>query len=317
MSTDLSATLSATLPASAKVPPRPSLTVMLVLHAVFTALRAIFSREAGEATATRLDELIALGHLTVARAFLAPYADEPLSAHPDRVVTAVEAASRALVAAIDAAMMTAQMARGRRFYARVSLMGRQDLGVCLVVEERLGGSDMLLMEQLEHEGRPCHWVRASSCYQIAEMTESAAMKAAVAADERRREQQARDLKRTREEALRVELAKIERAKGPVIFRTVPDSDRVIVFAHAVGALESSQADVAAMLDSLGFDDWQIRDYRVGEGRLAGFWVYDGDRERRDALFEALKGLGFPSVEQEVAKRDDEPTVDSDDETEAF
>lgn len=299
---------ASTLPASAKVPPRPSLTVMLVLHSVFTALRAIFSREAGEATAARLDELIALGHLTVARAFLAPYAAEPLSAHPDRVVTAVEAASRALVAAIDAAMMTAQMARGRRFYARVSLMGRQDLGVCLVVEERLGGSDMLLMEQLEHEGRPCHWVRASSCYQIAEMTEGAAMKAALAADERRREQQERDAARDRAAARTVELARIERAKGAVIMRTWPISGSLDVRSSVKGAISPAHADVAALLKNCGFETWDAVSLRSASGEILGFEIKAPTTEQRDELFEGLEGLGFASVEHETVDRDDDCEV---------
>lgn len=311
MSTDL----SVTLPASAKAAPRPSLTVMLVLHSVFTALRAIFSRDAGEAIAARLDELIALGHLTVARAFLAPYAAEPSAPYPDRVVTAVEAASRALVAAIDTAMMSApvDLVR-RRFYARVSLMGRQDLGVCHVSEERLGGADMLLLEQLEHEGRPCHWVKASSCYQISEVTERAAFEAALAGDVRRAQQRERDEQRERAAARTVELAKIERAKGPVIFRTCADSSRVVVCTRVPDALQADHADVRAILFGLDLNEWEVRTYR--EGAETGFTVFCRDAEHRDELFEALRGLGFASVEQEVAPRaatiDD---VDADDDCE--
>jgi hypothetical protein len=310
--------LTATLPASARTNARPSLTVMLVLHSVFVALRGIFVREAGEGVATRLDELIALGHLKIARSFLAPYAIDPLDPHPDRVLTAIEVASRALCTAIDTALLSAPVDNVRRvFYARVELLGRQDLGVCRVHEEKLGGGEMLRLELLESEGCNTQWVKASSCYRIAEMSERAAHEAADAALQRHDRDRERAKKREAEESRVIAEARAIRATCPVIMRTWAEHEQFIVFAHKVGAIDYTHGDIAALLGSCGFERWNVDSYRVGEGTLLGFRVTRATPEQRDELFEGLATLGFASVEREVVvKPDSTPDAnDCDDESE--
>lgn len=175
--------------------PRPSLALLVLLSAVFAAVRPVFERLAGAGVCARVDELLARGELAPVRSLLADYAAPgPASDAPP---AAYQVAARALVAALDVtATLGAVAAREQRsFYARVSLLGHQDLGVCHVREDRLAGVEMLLVAQVTEEPVRDHWIRPQSCYQLTEISAEEALRAvheAVARRERMRLAAARE-----------------------------------------------------------------------------------------------------------------------------
>lgn len=176
---------------------RPTLVVLMVLHTVFSAVRAALVRLVGEAIAATAELALSQGRPTLCRSIIerAPVLPGEPSMHDSDLVTVLfEALSAAEVAV---AASTAQ----RSFYARVSLMGHHDLGVCHVRDERLSGAETLLVSQLCEEPRKARWVNPRVVFDLEELSEGDAMAiAAEAQRERDAERASRKRRRLHEQA---------------------------------------------------------------------------------------------------------------------
>ena len=176
---------------------RPPLVVLMVLHTVFYAVRAAPVRLVGEAIAATAELALSQGRPTLCRSIIerAPVLPGEPSMHDSDLATVLfEALSAAEVA-------VAASTAPRSFYARVSLMGHHDLGVCHVREERLSGAETLLVSQLCEEPRKARWVNPRVVFDLEELSEGDAMAiAAEAQRERDAERASRERRRLHEQA---------------------------------------------------------------------------------------------------------------------
>ena len=234
---------------------RPPLVVLMVLHTVFSAVRAALVRLVGEAIAAAAELALSQGRPSLCRSIIerAPVLPGEPSMHDSDLATVLfEALSAAEVA-------VAASTAPRSFYARVSLMGHHDLGVCHVREERLSGAETLLVSQLCEEPRKARWVNPRVVFDLEELSEGDAM--AIAAEAQRE----RDAERAvRERRLQHERAAQEER------RTLRSQRRATV--QAVG--EGHGARVRVEL-------WQPTE--TGTKRWCGPLLDDARNEVRDSL----------------------------------
>lgn len=280
-------------PLSLTPTPRPPLALLLVLHAVLTAVRPALERLSGAGVIARIDDLIARGELGAVRSLLADYL--PPVASADVPPTAYGAAAAALRAVLDVAGTLG--AAPRKFHARVSLVGHCDLGVCYVEEERLAGADVLRCVQLCTEEPVVRWVRAQSIYNITELSEKQAAAEAREAEANRRQARARDARRRLEREEQMARVRAARAAATAIIRVDEESGDVTVEATVLDALDSRHEDLLDVLHrEADVDEWEVTNLRAVDGGPYNGVCIHGGAENRRGILAAIGTLGFASVE---------------------
>lgn len=291
---------------------RLPLTLLVVLAAVFNAVRPALESAATTTFCQRVAELLLAGELAAARLLLADYAAPPPGPEYRGAPLAYQLAARAVLAGLDAVATLGAETLPRTFHARVAFRVGDDLGVCLVEEARLAGAEMLRCTQLCTSPPTVHWARAQSLYQLTEM--SAEDAAAVAATwHREREEEERERAET--------IARQRERRGKATVDVQRRGQFVCLTARVNGYPEPGMLTDGAVVEGLRAADF-IATRFYDEGRWLG--LRNGYLSRDDAeqaatlgspLCEALAGpaAGFLSVTVLPAvDANDEDTTDGDD-----
>ncbi len=269
-------------------PPVPTttrfpLTLLVVLAAVFNAVRPALESAATTTFCQRVAELLLAGELAAARLLLADYAAPPPGPEYRGAPLAYQLAARAVLAGLDAVATLGPETPPRTFHARVALLGHTDLGLCLVEEARLAGAEALRCTQLCASPHVVHWVRAQSLYQLTEVSAEEAV-AVVHAWHREHEE---------EERQRAEAIARQRARRGECNVTVQRRGQ---FVYVVATHTSGKLEPGALLDVPVQDAMQAAGFDGQRHYDGGRWLgsFDGYLSRDDA--EQAATLGSPLCE---------------------
>lgn len=284
MTTDV----SPPVPTSTRLP----LTLLVVLAAVFNAVRPALESAATTTFCQRVAELLLAGELAAARLLLADYASPPPGPEYRGAPLAYQLAARAVLAGLDAVATLGAETPPRTFHARVALNGHNDLGVCFVEEARLAGAEALRCTQLCAATPVVHWVRTSSLYQLTEVTEDEA-RDVVDAWRREREAERREVEAqlARLRAIRATCDVTVQRRGQFVCLRATDGN--VPRANRLTHCPAQQA-----FREVGFDGSGLYDEGTWVGQRAGYLSRD-DAEHAatlgSPLCDALAALGFRTV----------------------
>lgn len=189
----------------------------------------------------------------------------------------------------------------RTFFARVSLMGHRDLGLCRVEESSLGGQEVLRATTLTEETERVHWIRASSIWCATEVPEADALAQAEEAREERARQAAEKVRREQERAEEIAKARALRVGAFLLISTNDDGNLELRALRAgpdgavgvPGALRAHQPDVQDALRAAKAD-FYAPSHLYDRGAVIGFCFHAGHRVV--AIARAFETLGFDRIE---------------------
>jgi len=262
------------------------LTFLLLVNAVLMAVRDLLS---SFIDVDRLSSLLLAGEVAAVRLVLEPIA-KPVS--PPSMAPAYKAAAMAVLGALDGAQLLGPERPPRRFHGEVALKGHRDLGVCLIEEQRLGGVQVIRCTRLCVDPPEVHWTRSDSLYDLRELHEDDALKAAAEAAAKREQKRA---------AIEADAARQRERRGKATVDLQRRGQFVHVTARVNGYPEPGllvDGPVARALRDASVDVRRRYDNGRWLGSTAGFLSADDAEQAAtlgSPLCEALTSAGFLSI----------------------